>query len=346
MTEGQSTLIQTAVATRVGVIDALQHSKPERARFEEWRAGNVGCVHVTLAIWEDARDTLSVISTWHQMFRENPDLIELAHTADDIERIAGSGRTAVVFGFQNTSPFEDDIGLVSVFHALGVRIVQLTYNTQNLIGSGCWEEHDSGVSGFYGRGLLREMNEVGMLIDVSHCGERTCRDAIEHSAAPIAMTHANPAEFVGDGIQLNKRTKSTALIRHLAERGGVLGLSPYAHMAPGGSDLSLETFLDMVCWTIERIGVDHVAFGTDYHVGYPDSILKWWRAGRWARESPVPITGGLVSWPEWFRSPAHFPGILEGLAGRGLSAEEIDKIASGNWLRLFRETFGPVTTPA
>jgi microsomal dipeptidase-like Zn-dependent dipeptidase len=326
------------VGTRYLVVDALQHSKPERARFEEWRDGGLGCAHVTLAIWEDARATISVITDWHDLFREHGDLIGLARSVDDIERIAASGRTAVVFGFQNAAPLEDDLGLVRVFHELGVRIVQLTYNVQNHVGSGCWEEHDSGLSTFFGRNVISEMNELGMLVDISHCGERTSLDAIEYSAAPVAATHANPTEFVGN-VKLAKRTKSTELLRRLAGRGGVVGLSPYPNMLPGGSDTDLETFLDMIVWTVEQVGVDHVGFGTDFHTGYPDSIIKWWRAGRWARESPVPITGGLAKWPDWFSSPARFPGVLEGLEARGVSAPDIAQIAGDNWMRLFRETF-------
>ncbi|MGQ0662832.1 MAG: membrane dipeptidase [Pseudomonadota bacterium] len=323
------------------IVDALQYSKPERARFEEWRAGGIDCVHVTLAIWENARETLSVIGEWHRLFQDNGDLIALAPTVDDIERISRSGRTAVVFGFQNTSPFEDDIDLVGIFHKLGVCIVQLTYNIQNLVASGCWEDYDTGLSKHFGRNVIREMNVLGMLVDLSHCGERSSFDAIECSERPVAITHANPAEFVGSDIELKRRTKSTALIKKLAERNGVIGLSMYPRMSRGGSNSTLDTFCDMVAWTVDRVGVDAVGFGTDYYTGYPASVIKWWRAGRWARESPVPIKGGLPDWPAWFRSPADFPGVIAGLKERGFTEAEVAKIAGGNWLRLFRETFRP-----
>lgn len=322
-------------------IDALEYSRPSRERFEEWRAGGLACVHVTLAIWENARATLSVIASWHDLLREHDDLIALARSAEEIERISASGRTAVLFGFQNTAPFEDDLGLVRIFHTLGVRIAQLTYNVQNGVAGGCWEEHDSGLSSLYGRNLVREMNDVGMLIDLSHCGERTCLETIDFSERAVAITHANPAEFVGDDIELRGRTRSTAVLRSLVERGGVVGLSPYPRMAPGGSGITLDWFLDMVVWTVERLGVDHVGFGTDYYTDYPDEIVKWWRAGRWSRESPVPITGGLVRWPDWFSSPARFPVILEGLERRGFAPEDVAKLAGGNWLRLFEESFAP-----
>jgi microsomal dipeptidase-like Zn-dependent dipeptidase len=322
------------------LIDALQYSRPERARFEEWREGGVGCVHVTVAIWESARETLSRLGEWNRLFDDNADLIALARSGEDIEAIAASGRTAVILGFQDTSPFEDDIELFQIFHTLGVRIVQLTYNVQNRIASGCWEPDDQGVSKFFGRVVIAEMNRLGLLIDVSHCTERTCFDAIEHSARPIAITHANPSEYVGTDIELARRNKSTPLLKRLAERGGVLGLSTYPKIMRGGSDCTLDDFLDMVAWTVDLIGVDAVGFGTDFYTGWPESIIKWWRAGRWSRESAIPIRG-FSEMPAWFRSPVDFPRLVADLEKRGFNAEERAKLAGGNWFRMFTEAFRP-----
>lgn len=324
------------------IIDAMQYNNPSRARFEEWKAGGLGCVHVTVAIWESARETLSVLGEWNRLFEANSDLIAPARTGEDIEAIAASGRTAVVFGFQDTSPFEDDIELFEIFHTLGIRIVQLTYNVQNRIASGCWEPDEAGVSQFFGRGAIAEMNRLGILIDVSHCTERSSRDAIDYSSRPIAVTHANPSEFVGTDIELNRRNKSTPLLRHLAERGGVIGLSNYPKIMRDGSDCTLDTFLDMIAWTVDLIGVDHVAIGTDFYDGWPESEIKWWRAGRWARESAVPIKG-FSAWPQWFKSSVDFPSVIGALGRRGFSEDEVAKIAGGNWLRLFRESFVPGT---
>lgn len=325
------------------VIDALQFNKPERARFEEWRAGSLGCVHVTVAIWESARETLSKLGEWNRLFEANADLIALARSGEDIEAISASGRTAVVFGFQDTSPFEDDIELVEIFHTLGVRVAQLTYNVQNRIASGCWEDDDQGVSKFFGRNVIQEMNRLGMLVDISHCNARSSMDAVELSSRPIAVTHANPSEFVGSDIELNRRNKTTELIRKLADRGGVIGLSNYPKIMRGGSDCTLETFVDMIAWTVDLVGVDAVGFGTDFYDGWPVSEIKWWRAGRWARESAVPIVG-FSDWPAWFKSSADFPYMIAAMEKRGFSGEEVAKVAGGNWLRLFRESFIPASS--
>jgi membrane dipeptidase len=331
----------TAATGRPLLIDAMQYSNPDRSRFQEWKEGGVGCVHVTLAIWESARETLSVIGAWNRLLEQNSDLVALATSAADIEKIAASGRTAVVYGFQDTSPFEDDIELIEVFYSLGVRVAQLTYNVQNRVASGCWESDDQGISKFFGRGVIAEMNRVGMVVDVSHCTQKTCFDAIEYSTRPIAITHANPSDFVGKDIELNRRNKSTPMLKQLAKTGGVIGLSMYPKIMKGGSDCTLDTFLDMVAWTVDLMGIDAVGIGTDFYAGWPESEIKWWRAGRWARESAVPIKG-FSAWPDWFPSPVAFPNIIDGLERRGFNAGEVAKFAGGNWLRLFRDGFQPI----
>ena len=216
------------------IIDGLTLPVPERRWFKEWRAGVVAAVHATVAIWENATETFSLIGRWRRVLEENADIVELATSAGDIERVAASGRTAVVMGFQNTSPVEYNIELFRAFRDLGVRVMQLTYNLQNYIGSGYWEENDTGVSSRFGRKAIEEMNELGTLIDLSHCGERTTLDAIEHSARPVAITHSNPREFVGNPLFGAGRLKTTEAITLLASRGGVIGLSPNRHLTQAG----------------------------------------------------------------------------------------------------------------
>ncbi|MCT1657728.1 dipeptidase [Brevibacterium luteolum] len=323
------------------VVDCLQYSNPSRERFIEWRDGRVGCVHVTLAVWENARETLSVIGRWNDLFAENADLIAHAKSASDIREIALSGRTAVMFGFQNTAPFEDDIRLVRVFHDLGVRIVQLTYNTQNSIAAGCWETHDSGLSTHVGTQFVRELNDAGMLIDLSHCSEKTCLDTIAESKLPVAVTHANPMEFVGRDVELARRPKSSEVLRELAARGGVVGLSPYVRMLKNGIHTTEREFVDMISWTADRFGIEHVAMGTDFYTGYGIDAVKWWRMGRWGRHSPVPIdeNAPVVEWPTWFESPTAFPSLIQAMHDSGFGDDDIGLVMGGNWLRLFGQVF-------
>jgi membrane dipeptidase len=324
-------------------VDALQCSRWTRVRFEEWRRGGLDCVHVTLAIWEDARETLRVVGQWERFFREHADIIAPARSVADVRAAKEAGKTAVMLGVQNTSPFEDDLDLVSAFHAAGVRIAQLTYNVQNLVGGGCWEDPDPGISGYYGRNIIAEMNRVGMLIDLSHCGERTCLEAIELSEAPVAITHGNPAAFVGGAVELAARNRSNEVLQALAERGGVIGLSTYPRLAPDGNDCTLARFCEMVAWTVELVGIEHVGIGTDLYLGHDPSILGWWRKGRWSREVAIPLSG-LPVFPDWMQSPADFDNFATGLAQQGLTENEIHQVLGDNWIRLLEQVI--VTAPA
>jgi microsomal dipeptidase-like Zn-dependent dipeptidase len=114
----------------------------------------------------------------------------------------------------------------------------------------------------------------------------------------------------------------------------------YPKIMRGGSDCTLDNFVDMIAWTVDRIGIDAVGFGTDFYTDWPESEMMWWRAGRWSRTSAVPIRG-FSRWPSWFQTPADFPMLLEHMEKRGFSATDIDKVAGGNWRRLFSQSFGP-----
>lgn len=328
-------------------IDALSIPLAERQFLERWRRGNVSCMHVTVAVWEDSRETISTLGRWRRVIAENSDIVAQASSGDEIRAIAASGRTAIVFGFQNTSPCEHDIDLFGTFRQLGVCIMQLTYNLQNFIGSGYWEERDSGISSRFGRKAIEEMNRQGILIDLSHCGERTTLEAIELSARPVSITHANPREYVGAPNFGAGRLKTTEAIKLLASRGGVLGVSPNPHMTKERNKGTRADFCDMVAWTVERIGIDHVGIGTDYVPGHPNKIRDFWRYGKWSREVvTTPIAPPGEGWPDWFKSTADFQEIRAGLLDRGFTAAEAAKVMGGNFLRLFSEAFEPGVTAA
>ncbi|QBJ96722.1 dipeptidase [Rhodococcus sp. ABRD24] len=316
------------------LIDALQFSKPERARFVEWREGNVTAVHVTIAIWEDSTETMRELGKWQRRLEENADLIVQARTVEDIAAAERENKTAVILGFQNSSPFESDLDLVSAFYEAGVRIAQLTYNTQNSAGAGCWEDDEAGLSKTYGLNLIREMNRIGMLIDLSHCNEKTSYQAIEASDCPVAITHANPVDCVGMDAELAVRNKSKDLLKALAQRNGVVGLSMYPRIAPNGVNCSIDDFCDMVFWTVENIGIDHVGFGSDFYIGYADEEVLWWRQGRWSRTSMIPLTG-YTPFPRWFDSSRGYTDLLARLEQRGMSPAEVSAVAGGNWARVF-----------
>ena len=317
---------------RLTVIDGLQYSNWDRLLFEELRAGGISAVHVTLSYWEDTRATLRLIGDWHRRFEQHGDLIMPGRSAEDVVAAKASGRTAIIFGFQNCSPIEEDLGLVQIFHELGVRFMQLTYNNQSVLGGGCYEAEDSGLTRF-GREVIAEMNRVGMVVDLSHSGERTTLEAIAASTRPVVISHADPL-FLHDSI----RNKSGRVLKALADSGGMLGFSLYPlHIGPG---CTRERFCAAVARTAELMGVERLGLGTDTVRNWPHSVLDWMRHGRWTRGSPG-APPRWPDWPDWFRTPADFPNLTAGLLAAGFGEADVARIMGGNWLEFFRRSFGP-----
>lgn len=314
------------------VFDCLQISKWDRPTLEEARLGGVHGIHATCAVWEGTSDTIRNVSDWYSLQRENSDIVSLVTSSAGIREAAQSNKLAVMLGFQNSSPFEQDYTLVEVFHRLGVRVAQLTYNIQNHVGGSCYEPHDSGLTRF-GHRIVEEMNRVGMLIDLSHVGDRTSLDAVEASAAPVAITHANPRWFAE-----TPRNKSDELIRAVTDRGGVIGVCFYPNVI-GGKEATLKSLCEMVVRLIDQVGGDHVAFGSDAARNWPANYVEHLRDGRWKPREPAE----WPQWPDWFSSSEDFPRMFEGLSAAGVSDEDLRKIAGENWLRLFDVVFKPET---
>jgi microsomal dipeptidase-like Zn-dependent dipeptidase len=318
------------------IIDGLTLCNWNRELLLELHKGQVTCVHVCAAIWETARETLGKIGQWYRFIRENSDLVMLVRKGEDILEAQSLGKVGIILGTQNTSPIEDDLSLVEVFSELGIKIMQLTYNNQNLIGSSCYEESDTGLSRF-GKLVIEEMNRVGMIIDLSHVGERTTLDAIEHSSRPVTISHANPA-----WIYPSKRNKSKEVLKALRDQGGVLGLCLYPHLM-NGARTTLDEFCHMVAETVDFMGVEQVAIGTDLTLNWGEDFLHWMRMGRWTFK--VDYGAGSAAnpswpeWPEWFQGPADFPRIAEALQSKGFSRNEVNAIMGGNWQRFYTEGF-------
>lgn len=320
-------------------IDALQYSRWSREIFRQMRRGGLDCVHVTIVYHETALETLRRIGEWNRLFEDNGDLIMRVGDAGDVREAQQSGRTGIVYGFQNCSPIEDDHSLVEVFHQLGVRFMQLSYNNQSLLATGCYEETDPGITRF-GKQVIREMNRVGMVVDMSHSAERSTLEAIELSRRPIAITHANPATF-----HPALRNKSDRVLKALGESGGMLGFSLYPHHLKGGSGCSLADFCAMVGRTAELMGVDQIGIGSDLCQDQPDSVVAWMRNGRWSRVTDYgegsAADAGFPEQPEWFANSTHYGNLAAGLAEAGFGGDEVAKIMGGNWLRFFEDSFGP-----
>ncbi len=329
----------SAVADRPVVIDSLQYCNWSDEVFRQMREGGVDAVHVTICYHEQFRETVANIETWNRMFVRHADLIMPGRWAADVLEARRTDRTAIFFGFQNCSPIEDDIGLVEILHALGARFMQLSYNNQSLLATGCYEAEDPGITRM-GRGVIKEMNRVGLVVDMSHSAERSTLEAIESSERPIAITHANPAFW-----HPAKRNKSDDVLKALAGSGGMIGFSLYPHHLKGGSDCTLESFCEMIARAAELVGVDHLGIGSDLCQNQPDSVVEWMRVGRWSKEIDYgegsEDNAGFPPQPDWFRDNRGIPNIARGLRDAGFSEHEAAKILGGNWLRFFEGSFIP-----
>jgi len=323
-------------------VDGLQYANWSEKIFRQMREGGLDAVHVTIAYHENFRETVLNIERWNRWFEDHPDLIFQGHAGDDVRRAREEGRTAIFFGAQNPSPVEDDIGLVEVLHKLGLRFMQLSYNNQSLLATGCYEDDDPGITRM-GRQVIAEMNRVGMVIDMSHSADRSTMEAAGISQRPIAITHANPHRW-----HPALRNKRDDVIRAVVASGGMMGFSLYAHHLANGSECTLESFCEMVAMAVERFGIDHFGIGSDLCQDQPDGVVTWMRNGRWSKRTDFgegsAAAPGFPRQPEWFRDNRDFANIAQGLRKTGFNAAEVDALTGGNWLRFFDQSFGARTT--
>lgn len=321
-------------------IDALQYCNYSEKIFRQWREAQLDAVHVTIAYHENFREMVANLEAWNRHFERFPELIFKGTTAADVELAHASGKTAVFFGFQNPSPIEDDIGLVEIVHQLGVRFMQLTYNNQSLLASGCYEPVDAGISRM-GKEVIAEMNRVGLVVDMSHSGDRSTIEAAEISKRPIVITHANPYEWAPA-----LRNKRDEVLRAVFNSGGMIGFSLYPHHLRDKSACTLSGFCQMVADTVSKYGVEHIGIGSDLCQDQPDSVVEWMRVGRWTKQidygegsKSVP---GFPPQPDWFADSRGFNYLQTGLADVGFSEAEIQLILGGNWHRFFEQNFAPL----
>jgi len=315
-------------------IDNLQYCNWSRKIFEINRSAGLDAVHVTIVYHEDYDELQIEIKKWEKFFIENSDIIFPGKNYKDIEKANKENRTAIFFGFQNCSPIEDDINLVEKVYQLGCRFMQLTYNNQSLLATGCYEKIDSGVTNF-GREVIREMNRVGLVVDMSHSAEKSTLDAIELSEKPIAITHANPAFW-----HPAKRNKSSDLLKTLSDSGGMLGLSLYPHHLKDNTNCSVESFCEMTARTAEIMDVKKIGIGSDLCLDQPDSIVEWMRNGSWSKSKNYGEGSknkpGFPKQPDWFLDARGFLNIEKGLKKIGFSDIETHGILGNNWYNFYK----------
>jgi len=278
-------------------------------------------------------EALQFIAAWSGFAGRNSDVFSLVGTAADIDHAKAKHKIAVIMGLQNAEQFREAKD-VKDFYQLGLRCAQLTYNTQNLIGSGSTERVDGGISDF-GIEIIKAMNAVGMLIDVSHSGDQTTLDAIELSPRPIAFTHSNCR-----ALNNHPRLKTDEAIQKLARKGGVMGITGVRNFVKDREPTTVEDIVDHIDHVVKLVGIEHVGIGTDSDLpGYdkmpPDQYaqLKAAYKASYAFRDKIDTDG--------FNHPRKMYDLTDALIRRGYSDNNIQAVLGGNFRRLLGESWTP-----
>ncbi len=316
------------------VIDGLVVSKWSRTVFEDMQQGGLTAANCTCAVWEGFRATLENIARWKQWFNTYDDILLQVYRSADIERAKRESKVGIFLGWQNTYPLEDRVEFVQLFQELGVRVMQLTYNTQNLVGSGCWESRDNGLSDF-GRDVIDEMNRTGVLVDLSHVGPKTSEDAILHSRQPVAFTHCCPT-----GMMDHPRNKTDEQLRMVAERGGFIGVATYTPFLPWGDETTIDQCIEVFDYMINIAGEDHVGIGTDFTQDHDVDFFLWLRRDKGHGRSLMAGEAKVPKQPAGLERLCDYPNLTAAMLKHGWSERRIRKVLGENWLGILREVWG------
>ncbi len=332
--------IAAAVHDEAIVIDALAFPYIcETDYLPRIKQGGVTASIVTVAYEDSFESAVRKIDALYTEIENHPDDLAIATTAGDVREAKSNGKIAIILGFQDTKPFGADLSLLRVFYRMGVRCMQLVYNGRNLLGDGCCENTDCGLS-YAGREVLEEMNRLGILVDLSHCGDVTTLEAIEHSKDPVAFTHANSRTLA-----ISPRNKTDEQLLALVQKGGVVGVTSHpAFVNPKSNNPTLDDLLNHIAHMTDLIGVEHVGLGMDFVEKYKEdrTVLPasvYWRTKR-------PDVFGTVAdavdrpYAKGIDSVAMMGNITGGLIDRGYRKADVLNILGGNFLRLFETVVG------
>ena len=314
------------------VFDGLNVSNWSRAVFQDLRKGGVTGANCTCSIWENFQGTMQNIAEWKTRFRDHSDLLLQVYTTEDIHRAKREGRTGIVLGFQNVSAFEDQLGYVQLFKELGVGIVQLTYNTQNQVGSGCYETTDTGLSDF-GREIVSEMNRVGIMCDLSHVGATTSRDTILASTKPVCFSHCLPS-----GLKAHPRNKPDEDLRYMADRGGFIGVTMFPPFLEKGVNATVDDYVEAIDYVIDIAGEDSVGIGTDFTQDHGAAFFQWITHDK--GNARVLTEFGEIVNPKGMRTIGEFPNLTAAMERAPWPERKIRKVMGENWVRILGEVWG------
>lgn len=286
------------------------------------------------------KNVLQQLEEWKKRITDNQDKLILAKSAEDFINAKKEKKTAVFLGFQNTNMIGQSINNLDKLYEAGTRWLQLTYNQRNLIGDGCTERTNVGLSDF-GVEALERMNELGIIIDLSHCGRQTTNEAIQFSKTGVSFNHS-----MCESLHKNHpRAKTDTQIKAMADKGGIIGIISLGYMiGPNlGKDTTLETYVDHIDYAVKVGGIDHVGLAADFAIQglkATGATRENWYVPRLTRFKP----SYKVQWPPWIPeldTTDRYRYVARLLDKRGYTTTDIEKILGLNWLRFYKETLKP-----
>ena len=297
-----------------------------------------GITAVNLTVSENTfADTFRQMAYWENELQAHPDVLMKVFSLADIRRAKETRRLGLIYGFQNATMLEGDATNLDVFQRFGVRIIQLTYNDRNLLGDGCLEPANAGLSR-YGRDVVARMNELRMVVDLSHCGLQTTSDGIAASTRPVAITHSGCR-----GVFDHPRSKTDDILRALANKGGVIGIYMMPFINAQGQPMAAD-LVKQIEYAVNACGEDHVGIGSDLSIT-PHVVNAEYEArhrkfveGRKQRGIAAPREEDFMFVKD-LNTPRRLEQIAEQLVARGHSEARVEKIIGANWLRLYNEVW-------
>ncbi len=314
------------------VFDGLVLSAPTRAVFEDIHKGGITAANFTCSIWEDFRGTMQNVARWKNWITEHSDILRPVHSVADIRRAKTENKVGVSLGWQNCTGIDDQLGFLQLSKELGVGFIQLTYNTQNLIGTGCFESRDSGLSDF-GREAVHEMNRVGIAVDLSHVGSKTCEETIRHSKKPVCYTHTCPR-----ALRDHPRNKTDDELRAIAERGGFIGVTRFTVLLKRGQNSDIEDYVDAIEHTINVAGEEHVGIGTDMVQDQPAALTEFCIRDKGYGRYVTDL--GTVKELKGLERHHELPNVTAAMVARGWTETRIRRVMGENWLTYLGDVWG------
>lgn len=296
-------------------------------RLPELLLGGVDAALTTVAAIEDFRTSMQVIATWHEIERTRRHSVRIARSVADIRDAKDAGETAIVLHFQGADPIEDQLDFLNVFHASGLRVMQVTYNARNRLGDGCFEPTDAGLSKF-GRKAISRMEELGIVVDLAHAGTRTALETAAAATRPVIVSHANARSLFN-----TPRNVTDDVIRAVAASGGVIGVCAVPFFLAKDRPATLDMFVDHAAHIAKLVGCRHVGLGFDFAEEDEDDYVYFGYDERYVPKPPWIFPTGIAS-------HAEAGNIAPALRARGFTDADVRGILGGNFLRVFAEVWG------